>query len=263
MKVMAFMLAAWGLALNAWAGAAAPEVALAEPAFSVANGKPELSAKVVVTRGDLLGADFQRFGITSWKDDKGTDLGSKDPNTFYGNVVPMTTRSGADTLLVLSGMKAPEAGATSMSIEGTLPFHVGTDLREGVSKGVKLAAGTAFDVGPYTFKIARIEPTRELFGFERADGLLVHFTFNSPVQLKEASFLKEFTFLDATGKEQASRKKNFMGSFKDGGEHRLSWAVLPAQGPLDVRWAIYGKIVSVSVPLKHSGPIRAKQEKAP
>lgn len=239
--------------------AAAGQVTLAEPAFSIANGKPQMRCKIVVADGTLLGAELLRFGVTSWKDDQGTDLGAKDPKAFYGDVTGMTMGTGADTVMQLTGKNKPAEGAKTMSIEGSIPFKIGLGLQEGVTKDVTLKVGTAFKVGPYTFKVAKIEPTKDLLGGDLVDGQLIGFTFDSPVQLADFNSFKEFAFVDAAGKEHPSSMKNFMGSFKKGGEHKVSLAVLPPKGPLNVRWAVFAKIAEVTVPLKHSGPI----EKAP
>lgn len=254
------MVVAVGACLGFFAPAAEEKkasepVTLAEPVFSVSNERPQLSFKVVVTDGALLGAELLRFGVTSWKDDKGTDLGTKDPKAFYGDVQPSATGSGGDYVVQLTGKNKPADGATTMSIEGTVPFKIGSDLREGVAKGVVLKEGTTFDVGPYPFRIVKIAPHKDLLGSDIVECQLVSMTFNAPVQLKDFSFIKEFTFLNADGTTHASEMRNFMGSFKDGGEHKLSIAVLPSQNPLDLRWAVYGRIAVVSVPLNHSGPV--------
>lgn len=62
------------------------------------------------------------------------------------------------------------------------------------------------------------------------------FTFDSPTQLTSSDFLKEFKFIAGDGKPHASSQKNFQGSFKSGGEHRLTIATLPSEQPLTLKW---------------------------
>jgi hypothetical protein len=83
----------------------------------------------------------------------------------------------------------------------------------------------------------------------------VDFAFDAPQQHTGFDLFKEFKFIGADGKEWKSKQKNFQGSFKGGGEHRLTVAVLPTDQPLTLKWAVYGKIETVVVPLKHEGRI--------
>lgn len=233
----------------------APGIEMLEPAFSAPGGKARLTFKVKVNGGVLLGTELLKLSVTKWTDDKGTDLGSKDASAFYGDVTCMTSGSGDGTEVTLAAKTGPAAGAATMSIEGALPFAVGLDLQEGQAKDVKIEQGASFKVGPYDFKIVKIEPTRDLLGGAIAEGQRVTFSFDSPVQLRSFDFLKSFAFATADGKEHPSAMKNFVGSSSKGGEHTLSVSMLPSDAPLTVNWALYGKIESLTLPLKHSGPI--------
>jgi len=252
---MIALVLTWSLCTTVTAGEAAGKVTLAESTFKIVNGKAQMQFKPTVAGGTLLGAELLKFAVTSWKDDKGTNLGTKDPKAFYGDVMAMTSGSGADTVMQLTGKHKVADGAKTMSIAGSIPFKVGMGLQEGITKNVTLKVGSAFKVGPYVFKVAEIEPTKDLIGGELVDGQLVSFTFDSPVQLTDFESFKTFTFLDAAGKEHPSSRKNFMGSFKKGGKHEVSFAMLPPKGPLSLRWAVFAKVAVVTVPLKHTGPI--------
>ena len=233
----------------------AQDVEILSPAFSVAQGKPRLNFQLKVGEGTLLGVDILKIGVSSWTDDQGTRLGVKDAKQFYGEAAMMTQGSGADLVATLSGKHAPAAGAKTMSIEGEVPVRIGLDFSEGEAKDVVLKPGAAFDVGPYAFKIAKLEKAKDSFDFKIQEVLRVDFTFDAKTQLTSFDFLKVFQFVGADGKEWKSRQRNFQGSFSGGGEHKLTIATLPTDQPLTVKWAAYGKIETVVVPLKHSGPI--------
>lgn len=233
----------------------APAVEMLEPAFSAPGGKARMTFKVKTTGGVLLGTEILKLSVTKWTDDKGTDLGTKDASAFYGNVTCMTSGSGDETEVTLAAKTRPAAGAATMSLEGALPFTVGLDLQEGQAKDVRIEQGASFKVGPYDFKVVKIEPTKDLLGGSITEGQRVTFSFVSPVQLKGFDFLKTFTFAKADGKEHPSAKRNFVGSSSKGGEHTLIVAMLPSEAPLTVTWAVYGKMETRTLALKHSGPI--------
>jgi hypothetical protein len=142
-----------------------------------------------------------------------------------------------------------------MEFAGEIPVRVGLDLKEGETKDVVLKAGAAFDVGPYAFKIKKLEKAKDSFDFKIQDILRVEFSFDAPQQHTGFDLFKELKFIGADGKEWPSKQKNFQGSFKGGGEHRLTVAFLPTDAPLTLKWAVYGRIETVVVPLKHAGPI--------
>ena len=135
-------------------------------------------------------------------------------------------------------------------------LRIGLDFREGEAKDVALKPGASFEAGPYAFKVKNVEKAKDSLDFKIQEVHRVTFAFDVPVQLTSMDFLKALKFLGADGKEVKHSRKNFTGSFQGGGEHRLSIVILPVDGPLTVQWAVYGRIQTVLVPLKHEGPIR-------
>ncbi|MCK6471347.1 MAG: hypothetical protein L6R28_06345 [Planctomycetes bacterium] len=233
---------------------AAPAVEMLEPAFSAPGGKARMTFKVKASGGVLLGTEILKLSVTKWTDDKGTDLGTKDASAFYGNVTCMTSGSGNETEVTLAAKTGPATGAATMTLEGALPFTLGLDLQEGQAKDVKIEQGASFKVGPYDFKVVKIEPTKDMLGGAITEGQRVTFSFDSPVQLRSFDFLKTFTFATADCKAHPSALKNFVGSSSKGGEHTLSVALLPSEAPLTVNWAVYGKMETCTLALTHSGP---------
>lgn len=233
------------------------KIEVLEPSFSIENNLPKLKCKLKVEKSTLLGVEILRAGITRWTDDQGTNLGTKDAQEFNGEASVSTEGSDADLLVRIQGKHKPAGGAKSMSLEGELPVALASDLQEGESKDVLLKAGSAFKVGPYTFKIAKTETSKAMFNFEIQEVLLVSFTFDSPRQIARSDFLKELKFITAEGKEQPSKQKSFQGSFKSGGEHKITVAIAPTDKPLTVKWAVYGKLRVQQVPLKLTGPVEA------
>lgn len=233
----------------------AQDVEVVSPKFSLQQGKPRLDFKLKVGEGTLLGIDILKAGVSSWSDDKGTTLGLKDAKAFYGDASVMTQGSGADFVATVQGKHAPAEGATSMDFAGEMPVRVGLDLTEGETKDVVLKTGAAFDVGPYAFKVKKLEKAKDSFDFKIQEVLRVEFSFDAPQQHSGFDLFKELRFIAANGKEWPSKQRNFQGSFQGGGEHRLTVAFLPTDQPLTLKWAVYGKIATVVVPLKHAGPI--------
>ena len=233
----------------------AQDVEILAPEFLVQQGKPQLRFKLKLSEGTLLGVDLLKAGVTSWTDDQGTTLGLKDPKEFYGDASVSTQGSGADLVVQILGKTPPAAGAKSMSIDADIPLRIGSELQEGEAKEVELKPGASFEVGPYAFKVAKIETARDSIDFKLQEIRRVTFSFDSPRQLTTFDVLKEFKFLTEDGKVHPSAQRNFQGSFKEGGEHRLTVALVPFEGPLTVKWAVYGKIEGLTVPVKHEGPI--------
>lgn len=233
----------------------AQDVEIVSPQFVVQQGKPQLRFKLKLGEGTLLGIDLLKAGVSSWSDDKGTTLGLKDAKAFYGEASVMTQGSGADLVATVQGKHTPAEGATSMDFTGEMPVRIGLDLKEGETKDVVLKPGAAFDVGPYAFKIKKLEKAKDSFNFKIQDILRAEFSFDAPQQHTSFDLFKELKFFGADGKEWPSKQKNFQGSFQGGGEHRLTVAFLPTDQALTLKWAVYGKIETVVVPLKHAGPI--------
>lgn len=223
--------------------------------FKVQEGKPQLRCKLKAKEGVLLGVDILKAGVSRWADDRGTSLGLKDAKAFYGDASVMTESFGADLGVTVSSKLKAADGAASMSFEGELPVRVGLELQEGEAKEVELTPGSTFAVGPYTFKVKKAEKLRDSLDFKIQDIQRVTFAFDAPRQLTGFDVLKIFKFFDADGKERKSAQRNFQGSFQGGGEHLLTVAILPTERPVSVKWAVYGRIESVLVPLKHEGAI--------
>lgn len=110
-----------------------------------------------VSAGGLLYLDEDASEITSFTDEKGTDLLKGDSNSRPDFGWPKVSEDGKACALEITSSVLPAKGATELRAEGTLVLVRATKKETHTVTGVALAKGTKFTVGNIQFEVTKAE----------------------------------------------------------------------------------------------------------
>ncbi len=118
--------------------------------FQSFNTGTELALGVTVKGTRIIALDEDKSELTSFTDDKGTDLAG-DKGDFGS--FPKVSEDGLFGILEVSGAGIPAAGATKIMAKGTLAVTLGGKTATTRSKAVAIKKGTTFTLGDYKFSL--------------------------------------------------------------------------------------------------------------
>lgn len=183
----------------------------------------------------ILGIDRAASKVTSFKDDKDTDLSKSEG--FGGIVDDLGTRTSQDGTRVgvrLRSSVLPAKGAAKLVVKGSIVLKIGTDEKTAEEKNVVLKADKGVKVGPATVKIGMGEVNGEK---------TVMVSYSERV-------LKAVVFLDKAGKVLESQSYGG-GSSSDGTTtvYDTDYHVKGLANLATVRITYFSKTESLTVPL--------------
>ncbi len=111
----------------------------------------ELALGITAKESRIIGLDEDKSKVTSFTDDKGTDLtgGKAEFGSF-----PKIAEDGTFGILEVKGSGIPAAGATKIMAKGTLAVTLGGKTATTRSEAVAVKKGTRFTLGDYKFEVS-------------------------------------------------------------------------------------------------------------
>lgn len=157
-------------------------------------GQTGTEVKLLIKAGKkgIIGFDDDKSELTSFKDDKGTDLLKNKSNFGFNEGFSWfrTTKKGDLATLDVRGDKTPAKGAESLKITGTLVLTVASKQQEHKQAGIILEKGADIKAGPFSCEVTKANKS------EWEEGAFdVSLTFK-----QDATNLADVQFLDGDGK---------------------------------------------------------------
>jgi hypothetical protein len=196
----------------------------------------------------LLKTDQPAKVITKLADDKGTDL-TKSATISPGitghpsNVqrlmstnLQVTDDGQAAALTIQSGV-LPAAGATKITVQGTLAMTCGLHSATDMQKGVALAKDTALNLAGHPAKVAMVE--------NQGGHLSVEFSSSQPL-----STIKSLRFLGADGHEiKATRAGSGYSGFTGSETYTVDYSLAEKVDQADIECTYWDKTENITIPI--------------
>jgi hypothetical protein len=194
----------------------------------------------------VIGIDENASKLTSFTDDRGTDLAKAEGNSasWISAVFSKISEDGKLVAAPIRSNATPAAGAREITLKATIVLRCGGAQKTSEQKDVPLAAaGTKISAGPTTLAIAKSNKSagNELVGAQKS----VTLTSKTPLDA-----IKSIAFLDQAGKEIRSHvSAHSTMTFGAMSTYDATYSLEQNVDTATVRVTYYEKIENVSVPV--------------
>jgi hypothetical protein len=189
----------------------APEGGKDNRSFSWKTGVT-VSASFSLPAGKIVKLNQDESKLTSFTDDKGTDLMSAPPSQDPFNKPGISFQSSAmeGTSSVIVDLKAsgqPAKGATLLNISGTLNAQIAASTKQFTIENVEIKTNVSFSLGDLPVMISGCGTNRNAWS---AKGYKYSVTFSS---LRNMDGISSLEFFDANGNKIEAVKRAWGGGF--------------------------------------------------
>ncbi len=228
------------------------QVRIEEPFARAAEGRLNLSLKLVQPKGAALDTVREGCRVESCTDDVGTEI-TGEAADFIG----FTMYDEAEGNLQILVMGEPDASAKTCRVVGTIAYKFGWERRAGEVESVELAEGTTFEVEGIPFAVSM--PTRP-FATEEETRARTWIELRCPFgefQPSDFTFLTDLTFWDEEGREIPSRR-NQASDWSDEHGNAGFFFTYDIEGKptvVSIRYKLWSRIGTMTVPFDVTVPI--------
>jgi hypothetical protein len=171
-----------------------------------------VSASLTLPAGKIVKLNQEESKLSSFTDDKGTDLmagpPSQDPFNKPGISFQSSDAEGKSSVIFdLKASGQPAKGATMLNISGTLNAQIAGSTKQFTIENVEMKTNVSFSLGDLPVMISEVGTNRNAW---MAKDYKYSVTFSSPRNMDGISSLE---FFDAQGNKIESRKSSWGGGF--------------------------------------------------
>ncbi len=228
------------------------QVRFEEPFARAAEGRLNLSLKVVQPKGAALDTVREGCRVDSCTDDVGTEIPGEGAD-FIG----FTMFDGPEGNLQILLMGEPDASAKTCRVSGTLAYRLGWAGRTGELESVELTEGTRFEIEGIPFALSM--PARP-FATEEETRTRTWIELRCPFgefEPGDYTFLTDLTFWDAEGKQIPSRQNQASDWSDDKGNAGFFFTYDIEGKPTvaSIRYKLWSRMGTMTVPFDVTVPI--------
>jgi hypothetical protein len=171
-----------------------------------------VSANFSLPAGKIVKLNQDESKLTSFTDDKGTDLmaGPQSQDPFNKPGISFQSSDAAGTSAVIVDLKSsgqPAKGATLLNISGTLNAQIAGSTKQFTVENVEIKTNAAFNLGDLPVMISECGTNRNAWS---AKEYKYSVTFSS---LRNMDSISRLEFFDASGNKIGAVKRSWGGGF--------------------------------------------------